>query len=110
MTPALPEAIYDETSGTWIDPTEYVAGVANSGDWGVGDIASALLQAGLALGDISQVISAVKNGGMVPAQQTQALGQELAWVQYQQQAERQRNTLLLIGALGLVAYFALRKN
>jgi len=73
-----------------LDPAQFVQQAAGSGQ--VGDIARTLLTAGLALGDIAQVITAAQTGGAMPAQQAQMLSLELAYVKQQQQQRIQRLT------------------
>ncbi len=74
----------------------------------VGDVARALIQAGYAVGDISQIIDAAQNGGLMPGQQAQRAQAELAWLQHNAQQDSQQKGILLIGAVLVIGYLALR--
>lgn len=105
----MPILMSDPYTGATVDATQYVSSASSAGH-SVADIANALLTGGLALGDISQVIDAVQNGGMVPSQQAAALQAQLAYQQQQAQQASQQKTLLLFGALIAVAYLATRRG
>lgn len=99
--------IYDPDTGLPIQATAYVQQASNAGN-DAGTIANYLVQAGLALGDISQVINAVQHGGMVPSQQVQALQVQQQYLAQQAAQKQGQTTMLLIAALIGVAYFASR--